>query len=132
MWGLYIILSARTGKVAAGAQGLAVAMGIASIALLPLGVATAGTALLAPHLLLQGFGVAMLSSVVTYSLELEALRTMPMSVFGVLMSLEPMVAAVLAFLLLGEALTPNSMMAVLAIAIAAAGISVVKPSSNTK
>ncbi|MEL7085366.1 MAG: EamA family transporter [Cyanobacteria bacterium J06597_1] len=132
MWGLYIILSACTGKVASGGQGLAVAMTVASFALLPIGIATAGTALLEPHLVLQGFGVAMLSSVATYSLELEALRTMPMTVFGVLMSLEPMVAAVLAFLLLKEALTLNATIAVVAIAIAAAGISLFKPSSNSK
>ncbi|MEM9567282.1 MAG: EamA family transporter [Cyanobacteria bacterium P01_E01_bin.34] len=132
MWGLYIVLSARTGQVASGGQGLAVAMTVAAIALLPLGVVSAGPALLEPHLLLQGFGVAMLSSVVTYSLELEALRTMPMTVFGVLMSLEPMVAAVLAFLVLKEALTPNATIAVVAIAIAAAGISLLKPSSNSK
>ena len=72
----------------------------------------------------------MLSSVATYSLELEALRTMPMTVFGVLMSLEPMVAALLAFLLLGEVLALKSTAAVVAIAIAAAGISLCKPKTT--
>ena len=132
MWGTYIILSARTGKIASGGQGLAIAMTVASLAILPLGIATAGAALLKPHLLLQGFGVALLSSVVTYSLELEALRTMPMNVFGVLLSLEPVVAALLAFAVLGEVLSAKSTLAVVAIAIAAAGISVLPPSKKSE
>ena len=127
MWGTYIILSARTGKIASGGKGLAIAMTVAAIALLPLGITSAGTALLKPHILLQGFGVAMLSSTIAYSLELEALRNMPMNVFGVLLSLEPMVAALLALAILGEVLTGKSMLAIVAIAIAAAGISLFTP-----
>ena len=107
-------------------------MTVASLAILPLGAATAGAALLKPHLLLQGFGVALLSSVVTYSLELEALRTMPMNVFGVLLSLEPVVAALLAFAVLGEVLSAKSTLAVVAIAVSAAGISVFPPPRNPK
>ncbi|WP_156820105.1 DMT family transporter [Synechococcus sp. PCC 7336] len=127
LWAVYIVLSARTGQVDSGGGGLAVAMSVAALAIAPIGIASGGMALLAPNHLAIGFGVAMLSSVITYSLELEALRTMPVTVFGVLMSLEPMVAACLGLLLLGEQLDGRAIAAILLVTIAAAGVSFFKP-----
>src|SRR5919199_2221684 len=103
-WAAYILLSARTGSVFPGGTGLVIALCVGTVVLFPFGIAGAGQALLDPKLLLAGFGVAMLSSAIPFSLELEALRKIPARIFGVLMSLEPAMAALAGLLLLGERL----------------------------
>lgn len=122
-WALYIILSAKTGSIFPGGTGLVIAMCLGAVVLLPLGIAGGGYALLDPWLLLAGFGVAMLSSAIPYSLELEALRKLPSRIFGVLMSLEPAVAALIGFLVLSEQLGFRSVGAMLLVTVAAAGAS---------
>lgn len=122
-WASYILLSARVGRIAPGSGGLAIAMSIGAIALLPVGIIGGGSALLQPKLLLMGFGVAMLSSALPYSLELTALRSIPLRVFGVLMSLEPATAALIGFVVLGETLEPQAIMAIALVSLAAAGSS---------
>ncbi len=111
-WACYILLSAKLGEHTSGGSGLAVAMGIGGLLVLPLGVADAGTALMQPLALVTGFGVALLSSVVPYSVELEALRRIPPRVFGVLMSLEPAVAALCGLVVLGQRLGLTQWLAV--------------------
>src|SRR5215211_1625815 len=76
-WAAYILLSARTGSAFPGGTGLVIALCVGTVVLLPVGIAGGGAALLDPKLLLIGFGVAMLSSAIPYSLELEALRKLP-------------------------------------------------------
>jgi inner membrane transporter RhtA len=122
-WASYILLSARTGSVFPGGTGLVIALCIGTAVLVPVGIVGGGTALLDPKLLLAGFVVAMLSSAVPYSLELEALRKLPARVFGVLMSLEPAVAALVGFVILGERLGPRALAAVLFVTVAAVGAS---------
>ena len=122
-WAAYILLSVRTGSSFPGVTGLVIALCIGAVALAPVGIVGAGTALLDPGLLLAGFGVAMLSSLIPYSLELEALRKLPARVFGVLMSLEPAVAALVGFIVLGERLALQAVAAVLLVTVAAAGAS---------
>jgi inner membrane transporter RhtA len=122
-WAAYILLSAKVGQVFPGGRGLALAMAVAAIVLLPMGVLAGGSALLKPNVLLMGFGIAMLSSAVPYSLELEALRFLPVRVFGVLMSLEPVAAAFMGFIVLGETLNLRAIMAILLVSVAAAGAS---------
>jgi inner membrane transporter RhtA len=123
LWASYIFLSARTGSAFPGGTGLVIALCIGTVVLAPVGIAGAGSALLDPKLLLAGFGVAMLSSAIPFSLELEALRKIPARIFGVLMSLEPAMAALAGFVLLGERLGIRAVMAVLFVTIAAAGAS---------
>jgi inner membrane transporter RhtA len=122
-WAAYILLSARTGSVFPGGTGLVIALCVGTAALAPVGIAGGGRALLDPRLLLAGFAVAMLSSAVPYSLELEALRKLPARVFGVLMSLEPAVAALVGFAVLGERLGLRALAAVLMVTLAAVGAS---------
>lgn len=121
LWAAYILLSARVGQAFPGGTGLAWAMTIGTVALLPFGIIGGGDALLKPHLLLIGFGVALLSSALPYSFELEALRWMPVRVFGILLSLEPAAAALMGFLILRETLTLRAIWAVVLVSIAAAG-----------
>jgi inner membrane transporter RhtA len=123
LWATYILLSVRVGKALPGGSGLALAMAIAALILLPGGIWASGWALLNPKLLLLGFGVAMLSSAIPYSLELEALRFLPVQVFGVLLSLEPVAAALTGFIVLRETLSLRSIVAIVLITIAAAGSS---------
>lgn len=88
-WALYIIAAAATGRRWAGVEGLAVASAVATLAVAPFAVATAGARLLEPRLLVLGALVGTLSSLIPYSVEMVALRTLPPRVFGILMSLEP-------------------------------------------
>jgi inner membrane transporter RhtA len=94
-------------------------------ALVPLipGVAEAGTTLLRPEFLAIGAGIALLSSVVPYSLETEALRRLPANVFGVLMSLEPAVAALAGLLILSQALSALDLAAIALVVAASVGVS---------
>ena len=121
MWAAYIKLAARTGQLFGGGTGLAIAMGVGAVLLLPAGVAQAGAALLDPELLAAGAAVALVSSVIPYSLELEALRRLPARVFGVLMSLEPAVAALAGLVVLGQALGAREWLAVGLVVVASAG-----------
>nr|WSX51249.1 EamA family transporter [Streptomyces sp. NBC_00974] len=105
MWAAYIVFSARTGRRFPQADGLALAMAVAAVLSLPLGVIEAGSALLLPSTLALGLGVAVLSSVLPYTLELLALRRLPAPTFAILMSLEPAIAAAAGFLVLNQALS---------------------------
>ncbi len=120
-WAGYILLSAALGRHTTDGGGLALAMVLAAVLVAPVGLADSGTALFAPWVLVVGLGVALLSSVIPYSLELEALRRIPPKVFGVLMSLEPAVAALVGMVVLGEILAPLQWLAVLLVVAASAG-----------
>jgi inner membrane transporter RhtA len=120
-WAAYILLSARVGRVFPGGAGLALAMVAATVTLAPVGVASAGTDLLVPSVLAVAAAVGVLSSAIPYALELEALRRMPVGVFGVLMSLEPAAGALAGLLLLGEQLAAREVVAVGLVVAASAG-----------
>ena len=120
-WALYIVSTVATGRRWAGIDGLAMASTIATLAVAPFAVATAGARLLEPRLLMLGTLVGLLSSVIPYSLEMAALRTLPPRVFGILMSLEPAAAALVAAILLREWLTPPQLLAMACVTAASVG-----------
>jgi inner membrane transporter RhtA len=120
-WAAYILLAVRVGRAYEGGQGLALAMGAGALMLTPVGVADGGADLLAPGVLALGFAVAILSSAIPYGLEMEALRRMPQGVFGVLMSLEPAMAALAGFIVLDEGLAARELVAILLVVAASAG-----------
>jgi inner membrane transporter RhtA len=122
-WAAYIPISARTGSLFPGGRGLAIAMGVGALLVAPAGIAQGGARLLEPALLAQGAVVALASSVIPYSLELESLRRIPARVFGVLMSLEPAVAALAGFVVLGQALGATEFAAIGLVVAASAGAS---------
>jgi threonine/homoserine efflux transporter RhtA len=129
MWAAYILLSVRTGRIFPGGSGLALAMVVGAVVIMPLGVAQAGSALLEPDLLAAGAAVALASSVIPYSLELEALRRLPARVFGVLMSLEPAVAALAGLVVLGQDLGAREWLAIALVIVASAGATAVPASA---
>ncbi|MDS1268759.1 EamA family transporter [Lipingzhangella sp. LS1_29] len=120
-WASYILLSAATGQRFAGMSGLALASMVGAAGLAPVAVAEAGAALLDWRLVAVGLAVGVLSSVIPYTLELQALRRMPPRVFGILMSLQPAAAALAGMVLLGEFLTPWQWLAVGCVIAASAG-----------
>lgn len=120
-WGLYILIGAALGRYTTGGNGLALGIAAAAIVAVPFGVAEGGAAIVQPWVLLAGFGVALLSSAIPYSLELEALRKMPARVFGILMSLEPAMAALVGLVVLHESLHWSQWIAVLCVVAASAG-----------
>ncbi|MGV8885394.1 MAG: EamA family transporter [Microbacteriaceae bacterium] len=101
-WAAYILASRKTGEVIEGLGGLAIAMSIGSIAVLPFGISQAGATLLDPGVLALGAAVALLSSAVPYALELIALRRISASTFGVLMSSSPAIATIAGFVILHQ------------------------------
>lgn len=103
-WAAYILLSGRVGRALPGLWGLSLAMVVSAVLVAPIGIATAGGRLLAPDALWRGAAIGLLSSVLPYSLELVALRRMRPAVFGVLLSLEPAVAAVAGLVVLDQRL----------------------------
>jgi inner membrane transporter RhtA len=119
-WAAYIIVGARMGRALEGGDALAVAMTIATALLVPVGAAGVirnGTA----SIIAIGCVVGLLSSALPYSLEVEALRRLPTRVFGIWMSLEPAIAALAGFLMLGEHLGWHAVVALVLITIASAG-----------
>jgi inner membrane transporter RhtA len=120
-WAGYILLSAQTGRHWPGISGLALASLVGAMVLAPPAILEAGSTLLEPQVLLLGLAVGLLSSVIPYSLELIALRRITPRVFGILMSLEPAVAALAAILLLREFLTPGQWVAMGCVVAASVG-----------
>jgi inner membrane transporter RhtA len=104
-WAAYILLAVGVGRAFPGISGLAIGVVIAAAVQAPFGIAAGGIDLLAPTVLAVAIAVALLSTVVPYAAEIEALRRLPPAPFGVLMSLEPAVAALVGFVALGQDLS---------------------------
>jgi inner membrane transporter RhtA len=120
-WAFYIRGQARVGRAFPKLEGLALAMAIGAVISLPLGIATAGPALLRPDLLALGAAVAILSSTIPYALELIALRRLTEAAFGILMSLAPATAALAGWILLGQQLAWLEILGVVLVVCASAG-----------
>lgn len=123
LWGTYILLNARLGLAFEGSTGLALAMCVAAVASVPVGIADGAGELLAPESLALGTAVGVLSSAIPYSFEMEALRRIAAPVFGVLMSLEPAVAALAGWVVLGQGLSARSLLGIALVSAASIGAS---------
>lgn len=121
MWAVYIALSAGTGARFPRMNGLAIAMAVGAILTLPLGIVTAGPAILRVDHLLLGLAVAVLSSTIPYALELWALRRIHAAAFSVLMSLSPAIATLAGFVVLGQRLTVVALVAIALVITASIG-----------
>lgn len=122
-WAGYIVFSGRTGAAFPQLEGLALAMVVATVVILPFGlldVARHGTGAWDAEVLLKGLGIAVLSSVLPYSLELFALRRLAPAVFGILLSLEPAVAALAGLLVLDQRLDPVQLLGMALVVLASA------------
>jgi len=120
-WMAEISLSKRVGAAFPGGSGLAIAMVVGALFLFPFGLTEAEPAFANADLLAAAFLVAIASSVLPYSLELEALRRLPAAIYGVLMSLDPAIAAIAGFLVLGQALGAGEIVGIALVVVASAG-----------
>ena len=120
-WAAYILLAQRVGRVYPGASGLTFALVVGAVVVAPFGLITAGPRMWQGGVIARAAAVAVLSSAVPYSLELFALRRMRASVFGVLMSIEPAMAALSGLLFLGQHLQPREWVAVVCVMVASIG-----------
>jgi inner membrane transporter RhtA len=128
-WAIYILVAQAAGRVFTGGRGVALAMSIALLVPLVPGIVEAGSELLEPQWLAIGCAVALMSSVLPYSLETEALRRLPANVFGVLMSLEPGVAALAGFAVLGQDLRARDVVAIGLVVAASIGVTRAGPTA---
>ena len=122
LWAGYIVASARVGALLPGTDGLAVALAVSTLLVLPFGTAGITGVVADPGLLVPALGVAVLSSIVPYAAELAALRRIPTRVFGVLMALEPAAAAVAGFVVLQQLLGLREVVALVLVSVASAGV----------
>jgi inner membrane transporter RhtA len=120
-WASYILLGSRVGRVFRGASGLTVGVAVAALIQLPVGIAGAGTDLVDPAVLGAGAAAAVLSTVIPYAAEIEALRRIPPAPFGVLMSLEPAVAALVGLIALGQGLRAGEALGIAFVVVASVG-----------
>jgi inner membrane transporter RhtA len=120
LWAMYIIFGKRIGHLHAG-HSVSLGLTVAALVVVPVGVVHAGAALLSPHVLLIGVGVAAISSAIPISLEMMALKRLPKEAFGIMISMEPAVAAVLAIGLLDEHLSHGQWLAIGCIVAASMG-----------
>ena len=120
-WAAYILLSRATGRRFSGSSGLVIAMIVAALVVTGPAVAQAGSALLHPAAIAEGMAIGLLSSVIPYRFELEALRRIPAGIFGIWMSLEPAVAALIGLVLLNETLVARQWLAIALVVVACAG-----------
>jgi inner membrane transporter RhtA len=120
-WAGYIVFGQRAGSDLHGGLAATIGMTVAAAVVLPVGLVSAGAGIFHPSLLLAGLGVAVFSSALPYSLEMISLQKMPARTFGVLMSLEPVIAALAGLLFLGEALTLQQWVAILCVIVSSLG-----------
>ena len=120
-WAIYILLSAATGRRFPGSSGLTVAMAVAALAVTPAGLLAGGRSLLRPGVIATGTAIGLLSSIIPYSLELETLRRVPAKVFGIWMSVEPAVAALVGLVMLSQSLSLAEWAAIGCVTVASAG-----------
>jgi inner membrane transporter RhtA len=120
-WAAYIQLNARLGRAFEGASGLTLALCVGTLLALPVGIGDGGGHLLEPRSLALGASVGMLSSAIPYSFEIEALRRIATAVFGVLMSLEPAMAALAGLIVLGQGLAARELLGIGLVVVASVG-----------
>jgi inner membrane transporter RhtA len=130
-WAAYIVTSKRVGTTFSTMDGLSIALCFGTLVALPAGIIEGGSALGRPSVLAGGLGVALLSSIVPYSLELTALRRLSAAAFGLLMSLSPAVAALAGVITLGQHLSPVLIVALVLVVAASVGMTLTNRSPAT-
>lgn len=124
-WAGYILAGARAAQRVPQGRIVCLGLCIAAVIAVPVGIGSAGTALLDPSILISGLLVAVLCSILPYSLEIVALKRLAPAVFGIVVSLEPAIGALAGFAVIGERLAPMQLAGIASIIVAAAGGTVI-------
>ena len=119
-WAGYILFSRATGERLPGSAGLVIAMCVAAVLVTGPGVAAGAPRMFRPSLLAAGAAIGLLSSVIPCWLEFEALRRVPARVFGVWMSMQPAVAALIGLVMLGQRLSAAEWAGICCVVVASA------------
>ena len=119
-WAAYILLSKRIGKVFKGLEGLAISFAAAALISTPFGLYETGFTF-PGGLAAQTIGLAVLTPLLPYALEMMALRRLSSATFGILMSAEPGIGALAGYLVLNEPLSPQQIGGIALVMIASAG-----------
>lgn len=119
-WALYILYGQKAGSMY-GMHSAVLGVTIAAIVIAPIGIWVEGATLLSKPVLVAGFGVAILSTALPYTLEMIALPRLPTVTFGTSMSLEPALGAVSGLVFLGQTLSLWQWLAIIAVMTASAG-----------
>ncbi|ARE33393.1 EamA family transporter [Rhodococcus sp. D-46] len=131
-WAGYIVAGSHLAATLPSADGLAGASIVAAVLTLPFGVVSGGSELLDPTMLAAGAAVAVLSSVIPYSLEMWALRSLAKKVFAVLIALEPAAAALAGVLVIGQTLDAFTLVAIALVVTAGVGTVVMNRKPTAK
>ncbi len=123
-WAGFIVMSGRIGRALPGTSGLAIGMAVAAFVVLPMELVAGGLGNLDVGLLVGALAVAILSTAVPLSLEFEALKRMTARTYGILVTLEPAVAALVGAILLGQAMGLTGLLAVACVTAAALGVTI--------
>jgi inner membrane transporter RhtA len=126
LWAGYIVLGRRSSVVLDGTLSVTIGMIFATIVALPVGVASGGLSHFTSAMIIPAIGLALLSSAIPFSLEIEALKQIPAKTFSILMSLEPVVAALCGVIFLKEYLTLPECAAIVLVVIASTGTMLTK------
>jgi inner membrane transporter RhtA len=129
-WALYIVIGKRLSHLLSGGEAVAIGMLVAAVAVVPVAVAAGGLAHITVGQFAAGTGVALLSSAIPYTLEIFALKALPARTFGILMSLEPAVAAMVGLAFLHEVLSATQWLAITLVIAASAGSTLTSPRSS--
>ena len=123
-WAAFTVMSQRIGRALPGNSGLAIGMAVAAFVVLPVELAVGGLGGLDLRLLALAIAVAILSTALPLSLEFEALKRMTARSYGIVVTLEPAVAAIVGALLLGQAMGLPGVLAVACVTAAALGVTI--------
>ena len=129
-WAGYIVVFPRLSACQGRADGLSLATGCAAVLTVPFWLANNPGRIFTPRILLLGAAVALLSDVLSYSLQSEALGRMPGSLFSILTSTEPAAGALIGLIALGQQISPAQWAGMLAVVAASAGATITRARSR--
>ena len=122
LWAAYIVLGGRISQIMDSGKAVTIGMIFAAILVLPVAIGNGLLINFKPAMILPAIVLALLSSAIPFTLEMQALRRIPAKTFSILMSLEPAVAAFSGLIFLQEHLSFHEWLAVGLVIIASAGV----------
>jgi inner membrane transporter RhtA len=120
-WALYIVFGKKASSALPAGVITTLGMIAGSLVMIPIAAWQRGMQPFNIEALPLVFMVALLSSAIPYSLEMSALKKLPAKNFGILMSLEPAIAALSGLIFLHEHLSTTQWLAIICIIMASAG-----------